>query len=269
MATRLMATRSVKSVGILYSVGRMNTASSTNKEKPNYGVDAPGVIRNLLVCGVGLILLGTFLPWITIGPVRIFLRPSALSTGVYCLLSGILMIAYVKIGKFRHRDRMLAMVKWRGNEQVLDVGTGRGLLMIGAAKKLSTGRSVGIDIWSHTDLSSNSMQGTRHNAELEGVLDRIDVRDGDATKMDFPDGSFDVVLSNLCIHNIPSREGRDQACREIVRVLKLGGRAIISDFRKTAQYAEAFRAAGASVKRSGMYWLDTFPPLRIVEVEKQ
>ena len=43
------------------------------------------------------------------------------------------------------------MIPWRGNETVLDVGTGRGLLMIGAARRLTTGISVGIDIWSAKD----------------------------------------------------------------------------------------------------------------------
>jgi ubiquinone/menaquinone biosynthesis C-methylase UbiE len=94
--------------------------------------------------------------------------------------------------------------------------------MIGAAKKLTTGRSVGIDIWSRKDLSGNSMEATLHNAQLEGVRDRVDVQSGDATAMNFPHDSFDVVVSNLCLHNIPRREGRDQVCREMVRVLKPG-----------------------------------------------
>ena len=87
--------------------------------------------------------------------------------------------------------------------------------------------------------------------------------------MKFPDGSFDVVLSNLCIHNIPSRRARDQACREIVRVLKPGGKAIISDFIKTADYVKAFRASGAEASRTGFDLLATFPPLRIIEVRKR
>jgi hypothetical protein len=37
---------------------------------------------------------------------------------------------------------------------------------------------------------------------------------------------------------------------------------------KTAQYRKAFAAAGAKTLRTGMYWGDTFPPLRIVQVEK-
>ena len=49
---------------------------------------------------------------------------------------------------------------------------------------------------------------------------------------------------------------------------KPGGKALISDFKNTAEYVEAFRAAGASATRSGMNWLRTFPPLRIVEVTK-
>jgi arsenite methyltransferase len=106
------------------------------------------------------------------------------------------------------------------------------------------------------------------NAEIEGVRDRVDVQSGDATSMNFADGSFDVVLSNLCIHNIPTKEGRDQACREIVRVLKPGGTAVISDFIHTADYVKAFKSAGVDTKRSGMDFLFTFPPLRIVEVRK-
>jgi len=242
---------------------------STKPLKPDYGIDAPGVIRNLIVIAIAFPALSWFVPIFRIGPASIQLRPSALITAAICVVEVVLMMAYSKRGKFRHRDRMLKMVDWKGDESVLDVGTGRGLLMIGAAKKLSTGKAVGIDIWSAKDLSGNALEKTLHNAQIEGVRDKVEVKNGDAAAMEFPDSSFDVVLSNLCLHNIPSKAARDKACREIVRVLKPGGRAVISDFIKTADYVKAFRAAGAEVSRSRLDLLFTFPPLRIVEVRKR
>lgn len=236
--------------------------------KPDYGIDAPGVVRNLFVIGVLLLVLGFLFPVIKIGPVIFLWKSGALVTGILCLIEGVLMVIYAKHGKFLHRDRMLRRVDWKGNESVLDVGTGRGLLMIGAAKKLTTGKSVGIDIWSTKDLSGNAMEKTLQNADLEGVRNKVEVQSGDASAMKFPDASFDVVVSNLCIHNIPTREGRNQACREIVRVLKPGGKAIISDFIKTGDYVKAFNSAGAVTSRTGLDFLRTFPPLRIIEVRK-
>ena len=178
------------------------------------------------------------------------------------------MIVYAKRGKFRHRDRMLGMIAWRGDEHVLDVGTGRGLLMIGAAKKLRTGKSVGIDIWNDEDLSGNFRDNTLRNATNEGVREKIELLSEDARKMSFSDGCFDVILSNLCLHNIPSHEGRVEACREIARVLKPRGVALISDFQKTGEYASTFVAAGLRVERFGPFFLDTFPPLMIVRATK-
>jgi len=236
--------------------------------KPDYGIDAPGVIRNLFLAAVAVFLFAIFLPAVKIGSVTFLTRPMAWTTAPAFALGGVLMLIYVKWGKFRHRDRMLSLVDWKGSETVLDVGTGRGLLMIGAAKKLTTGRSVGIDIWSAKDLTGNRPEGALRNAELEGVANKIEVRSEDATKMSFPDASFDVVLTNVCIHNIPTRDGRDQACREIARVLKPGGVALVSDFIHLGEYKAAFQNAGAKAERAGWFWLDTFPPMGILRVTK-
>lgn len=239
------------------------------KSKPDYGIDAPGVIRTLIGIGIVLLPLRWLMPSFRIGPVTFILGNAGLYTGSLLILEGLLMILYSKWGKFRHRDRMLKMIDWKGGETVLDVGTGRGLLLIGAAKYLKSGKSVGIDIWSAKDLSGNTMEGTLRNAELEAVREKVEVQNGDATAMNFPDGRFDVILSNVCIHNIPGRKARDRACREIVRVLKPGGVALISDFIHTADYVKAFRASGATATRTGMNFLFTFPWLRIVEVRKR
>jgi len=102
-------------------------------------------------------------------------------------------------------------------------------MLIGAAKRLSSGHATGIDIWQDVDQAYNSAAATLRNAELEGVT--VDVRDGDARKIPFGGATFDVVVSSLALHNIYNATEREQALGEIARVLKPGGHAAIFDVR--------------------------------------
>jgi arsenite methyltransferase len=233
--------------------------------KLDYGIDAPGVIRNLFLGAVGGVLLALFTPRVLhIGSADIGLHPTGWGLAIGCGVGGLLMLVYAKFGKFRHRDRMLKLHNWRGDEQVLDVGTGRGLLLVGAARRLTTGHATGIDIWNKEDLSGNALERTEQNLAVEGVAGKCSLISEGAQKMSFPDDSFDVILSNLCLHNIYDKPTRLKACDEIARVLKLGGVAIISDFKHTREYAEALRQAGLRVERKTPNFLTTYPPLRIV-----
>jgi ubiquinone/menaquinone biosynthesis C-methylase UbiE len=76
------------------------------------------------------------------------------------------------------------------------------------------------------------------------VASRVHVSDADARQLPFPDAIFDVVTSSLVIHNIPGREQRDEVLREVIRVLKPGGRVLIVDLAHTGHYACQLRAAG-------------------------
>ncbi|HZY62732.1 MAG TPA: class I SAM-dependent methyltransferase [Edaphobacter sp.] len=233
--------------------------------RPDYGIDAPGVVRNLLVIGGICLFIAIVGPHdLHVGSIHVHLDHAFLWPAVFLIGEGLLMLLYSLNGKFRHRDRMLALHSWRGDEQVLDVGTGRGLLLVGAARRLTTGHATGLDIWSKDDLSKNSELATQHNLELEGVADRCTLVSEAAQQMPFPADSFDVILSNLCLHNIYNRDARNRALAEIVRVLRPGGIAILSDYKLTAEYASQLRHAGLTVQRTSADWLRTFPPLRIV-----
>ena len=237
-------------------------------EKPDYGIDAPGVIRNLLLAGTAFLAVALIFPRVTIAHVELLLIPGFLYPAGWLLFAGALMLLYAKVGKFRHRDRILAKIAWTGAESVLDVGAGRGLLLIGAARRLTSGHATGIDIWNAEDLSGNGPEGLLRNIALEGVEGKAAVKSEDARNMSFAAGSFDVVVSNLCLHNIYQRQGRNKACAEIVRVLKPGGVAVISDYKHTREYAGEFRKAGLAVQLCPPDWTGTFPPLRILVARK-
>ena len=243
---------------------------TNSARRPDYGIDAPNVLRNLLLIGAACLFAGYFGPRaIHFGQITFLPHPMLLGTGGLLVIEGLLFLFYVKIGKFHHRDLLLALHPWRGDEQVLDVGCGRGLLLAAAAKRLDRGgAATGIDIWSNEDMGGNSEVATQHNLELERISHRCTLVSVAAQEMSFPDGSFDVILSNLCLHNIYDREQRFRALQQIARVLKPGGVAILSDYKHTGEYAQHLRQAGLWIERGWGNPLYTFPPLRIVIARK-
>src|SRR5260370_10992685 len=177
-------------------------------------MDAPYWLRNLLIGGVVCLLLSRVsspLGWLIQPAISLFA-----TAGVWVYGS--------KIGKLRIRDRMIDRFSWRGDERALDVGCGSGLLLIAAAKRLTTGEAVGIDIWNTKDLSNSGPEVALRNARVEGVAERVKVQEGDARQLPFADESFDIPLSLNVFHNLPTSADREKALCEIIRVLKPGGR---------------------------------------------
>jgi arsenite methyltransferase len=222
------------------------------KGHARYGIDAPGVVSAHAVLGCLLALLAVIsLEWPKPNPF-----PLSSSIGAACVALVLLAIAAVMlrsslVSKKRVRDRLVAALVLSGNERVLDAGCGLGLALLGCAKKLTTGTAVGINLWAAKDLSNNNPEATRANAAEEGVADRVQVKTGDITRLPFSNASFDAVISMTVIHNIPSRDARDQALRELVRVLKPGGRIAIFDLLHSSRYAEVLQKAGMEVRDLG------------------
>ena len=219
-------------------------------QRPNYGIDRPDIVLSLVVAGVAALGFGLFpsSPAPALG----------ISTGLsfFAVAAFFLLLSILKLGWAR---QLLDSFPWRGDEMVLDVGCGRGLWLITAAKHLTTGKAIGVDIWSKRLQSGNSPDKTLRNAKIERVADRVEVKDADARNLPFKDGTFDVVVSSLVIHHVPKDE-TNKALLEIVRVLKPGGRvAMLEIFNQVSAYSEVFRKAGmADIKlawiRSGIFF---------------
>jgi arsenite methyltransferase len=156
-------------------------------------------------------------------------------------------------GKFEVWAELLDELDLRGDERILDVGCGRGAVLLLAAERVPGGRAVGADIWRRRDQAGNSRAAAERNAVLEGVSDRVEFVHADARDLPFDTDSFDVVVSNLTVHNIAGDDGRHRALREAVRVLRPGGQLRIVDFL-AGRYAEPLHAAGCrdvSVRQLG------------------
>jgi arsenite methyltransferase len=75
------------------------------------------------------------------------------------------------------------------------------------------------------------------------------------TALPFPSGTFDVIVSNVAIHNIKGMRHRQAALDEAVRVLRPGGRLLLADLRNTGVYAERLKSLGmVDVRRRGLGW---------------
>jgi ubiquinone/menaquinone biosynthesis C-methylase UbiE len=79
------------------------------------------------------------------------------------------------------------------------------------------------------------------------VAERVELHTADMRQLPFDDGSFDVVVSSLAIHNVHGVGERARALREAVRVLKKGGKLAIADIRHTRAYASELEAGGLKI----------------------
>jgi SAM-dependent methyltransferase len=245
-------------------------SSQVVKAKADYGIDAPRVVRRFFILGFAGFFGGLALAKLM--GIQSLLMATLIGTAVFggaiWMLTACFMVFGSKVLKLRLRERLLDDIPWRGNEQVLDVGCGRGLMLIGAARRLTSGRAVGIDLWQAEDQSGNSPETTRSNAAAEGAGDRIEIRTGDARKLPFEAETFDVVLSSWALHNLYERTDREQALREIARVLKAGGRVVLVDIRHADEYAQVFESAGLEGVRISPPSFIFVIPSRVVTARK-
>ncbi|GAA1809746.1 class I SAM-dependent methyltransferase [Actinomadura chokoriensis] len=246
-----------------------------SRRRGDYGIDGdfrviPPRGHAVILALIGIVLVG------------LAVRGAVTGAAITAVAFGLLALAFVlfvgsylrtsRVGKFEVWARVLGDLRLRGDERVLDLGCGRGALLTTAAKLLPRGRAVGIDLW-RADQSGNSPDAARRNAELEGVADRTEVKTGDMTLLPFADATFDLVISNWAVHNIPSAEGRQAAVDEAVRVLRPGGRLAIADLLHTNRHRARLHELGLTdVQRHNLGWRmwcgAPFFPTRLITATK-
>lgn len=134
-----------------------------------------------------------------------------------------LLVKGILLGKEENlRASIVDLAQLQPGEKVLDVGCGTGSLAITA--KLKAGASV--EMYGR-DAAPEMIARARQKAAKAGVA--IDFQAGVVEAIDFPDGTFDVVLSSFMVHHLPG-DLKAKAFAEIYRVLKPGGRLLVVDF---------------------------------------
>ncbi|MER6944536.1 class I SAM-dependent methyltransferase [Nonomuraea sp. NPDC000554] len=215
----------------------------------SYGFDAPWALGGLVLGALGLLALAAVSFAFDVPAAGIAFLIGAL----YTLASAASYVYTTRGGKFAVWKEELGRL--RGDERLLDLGCGRGAVLMLAARRLSDGEATGLDLWSTKDQSGNAETVTRANAEREGVSERVELVTGDMRELPFVDGAYDAIVSSLAVHNIPTTEGRDKAIREAHRVLRPGGLMLIADFQHTPEYEATLRDLGVvDVRRRDLGW---------------
>lgn len=231
----------------------------SSSDRPRYGVDGFPYLIGVSAAAAALLAAGV------LGLLRGRRGPAgvALAAGAVAALPAALGLRYVTCGKFDLRDRMLDALTWRGDETVVDLGAGAGLLGLAAATRTS-GTVHCVDLFVAKDLSGNSPERLRGNAEALGVAGRVHVHRADVRATGLPAASVDVVLSSLCLHNLADPAARSAAWDEVCRILRPGGTVVVSDLAHVdAEYAPHLERAGFALLRQERV-PRTFPPQRLL-----
>ena len=135
----------------------------------------------------------------------------------------------------RVHHTVLSHLDYNGKGRLLDVGCGSGALAIRAALTWRSAKVAGIDYWGAAYGYGQAM--CEKNTASEGVGSRCTFQHGDANRLDFPDESFDAVVSNYVYHNITGAD-KQKLLLETLRVLKKGGVFALNDEMKPRLYGD-------------------------------
>jgi ubiquinone/menaquinone biosynthesis C-methylase UbiE len=102
----------------------------------------------------------------------------------------------------------------------LDLGCGNGRHAEALAERVPS--VVGVDV------SRGLLRTARERARERGFADRLHLVHGDATALPFRDDAFDVAVYVATLHHLAPRSARRRSLDELARVLRPGGRALVS-----------------------------------------
>ena len=131
-------------------------------------------------------------------------------------------------------EEFVARLQLRPGTRLLDVACGTGNTLIPAARAgaLVTG----------VDIATNLVEQARMRAAKEGL--KVDVHEGDAEQLEFPDASFDVVISTFGAMFAPRPE---LVARELLRVTKSGGLIAMANWTPMGFVGKMFRTSAKHV----------------------
>ena len=130
---------------------------------------------------------------------------------------------------------VLSHLDYNGHGSLLEVGCGSGALSIRAALTWPKTKVTGVDYWGAVYNYSKAL--CEKNASSEGVATRCVFQHCDARHLDFPDESFDAVISNYVYHNVMGAD-MQKLLLESLRVLKKGGVFALNDDMKQKMYGD-------------------------------
>lgn len=133
----------------------------------------------------------------------------------------------MSLGMHRLWKKMaIDLLKLRAGERILDLAAGSGDLTRAIAKRVGkTGKVVS------SDINPNMLEKAREKCLDTGVFNHIEFVIADAQALPFDDHTFDAVTIGFGLRNVPEPE---KALKEMARVLKPGGRALVLEFSKPA-----------------------------------